>query len=164
MKNIFIAAVFFVIALPGCKKDNDPFTPYVRGKVDGVAFECNTNITANKAEQVPGGPADPTLRITGGWSSNSINLYILSESSSLAGGDYVFQADKQRAATIRISGDAYYAGYGSPFLPPALHGSGKITLVEISSNYVRGNFEFTSEPYMGVVKTITGGEFYIKRN
>jgi len=47
-----------------------------------------------------------------------------------------------------------------------VHGSGSITILEISKGYIKGTFEFITEPPIGgnVFKTVTDGEFYINRN
>ena len=163
--QLLIVSFALAISFTGCKKDNggNSFTSYVKGKMDGVAFECGSGITANTPEPITG-PADPTIRITGNWLNNSIKLMLISETASIAPGIYTFQADKNRSATIWIGSDAYYAGPSGPFLPPALKGSGSITLSEVSKNYVRGTFQFTSEPNVGITKTVTDGEFYINRN
>ena len=50
MKNIMklssIVIACFVLSLSACKKETDTSTSYLRGKVDGVAFECNSDIRA----------------------------------------------------------------------------------------------------------------------
>jgi len=150
----------------GCSKNNDPqIQSYLKGKLDGVAFECTSNITANTPEPISG-PPDPTIRITGNWLNNSIKLMLISESASIATTTYTLQADKNRSATLYIGSDGYYAGPSGPFLPPALHGSGSITITEVNKNAVRGTFSFTSEvsPATGLTKSITDGEFYVNRN
>ena len=166
-KNIYLIFFAFCITLcfSNCKKGNggNPFASYVKGKIDGLAFECSSGITANSPEPTSG-TADPTIRIIGNWQSNSIKLMLISESASIVPGIYTFQADKNRSATLYIGIDAYYAGPNGPFLPSALNGSGNITISEVSNKYVKGTFQFTSEPNMGIIKTVTDGEFYIKRN
>lgn len=152
--------------LHSCRKDSgSSANSYLRGKIDGVAFKCTSDITANTPEPISG-PADPTIRVTGNWLNNSVRLMILSESSSISSGTYSFDASKQRSGTLYIGSDAYYAGpTGGGFsgLPLTLTGSGSITIAEVSKNYVRGSFHFTSGPNMGVTKTITEGDFSIKR-
>ena len=151
-----------------CKKGSDDFTNYIKGKLDGVAFESNSNIKAFKPMPVPGqNGSDPTLIITGDWPMYSLKLNIYGEGSSISKGTYVFQADKNRSATLWYNGvDAYYAGNGSSFLPLQLHGSGRITILEISEKSIKGTFEFISEVNGAnmLSKTVTEGEFHIKRS
>jgi hypothetical protein len=169
MKSITrqITVLFLLLSFfSGCSKNNDPqIQSYFKGKLDGVAFECTSNITANTPEPISG-PPDPTIRITGNWLNNSIKLMLISESSSITTTTYTFQADKNRSATLYIGSEAYYAGPSGTFMPPALHGSGSITISEVSKNAVKGTFSFTSEisPATGLAKSITDGEFYVKRN
>jgi hypothetical protein len=169
MKSITrqITVLFLLLSFfSGCSKNNDTqIQSYLKGKVDGVVFECTSNITANTPEPISG-PPDPTIRITGNWLNNSIKLMLISESSSIATTTYTFQADKNRSATIYIGSEAYYAGPSGLFLPPNLHGSGSVIITEVNKKYVKGTFSFTSEmnPGTGLTKGITDGEFYIKRN
>jgi hypothetical protein len=169
MKSITrqITVLFLLLSFfSGCSKNNDhQIQSYFKGKLDGVAFECTSNITANTPEPISG-PADPTIRVTGNWLNNSIKLMLISESSSIATTTYTFQADKNRSATLYIGIEGYYAGPSGTFMPSALHGSGSITISEVSKNAVKGTFSFTSEisPATGLAKNITDGEFYVKRN
>lgn len=97
----------------------------------------------------------------------SIKLNIYGEGSSITTGTYVFQGGKNQSATIwQNNVDAYYAGNGGFFDPIPLHGSGRITILEISEKYIKGSFEFVTDVngYTGVSKTVTDGEFYIKRS
>jgi hypothetical protein len=164
-KTIFILTIAFFIM--SCKKNSDDFTSYIKGKLDGVAFECTTNISANKPNPIPGQGSDPTIIITGDWPMYSLKLNIYGEGSNITTGSYVFQADKNRSATLWYNGvDAYYAGNGSMFLPPQLHGSGRITIMEISEKFIKGTFEFISEVNGSTMlsKTVSEGGFYIKRS
>ena len=165
----FLAVTIGILFLfASCSKSKDFTTSYLRGKIDGVAFDCNANIRAYKPMPVPGqGGSDPTLIITGNWSLYSLKLNIYGEGSSITAGAYVFQADKNRSATLWYNNiDAYYAGNGSIFSPPQLYGSGRITILEINESYIRGTFEFTSglDPATMISKTVSEGEFYIKRS
>jgi hypothetical protein len=166
-KRYFFIAAASLFLLMGCSKDNgSSFNSYLRGKIDGVAFECTSGITANTPETISG-PADPTIRITGNWLNNSIRLMIISESSSLASGVYPFDANKNRSGTLYLGADAYYAGPtggGLTGLPLTLKGSGSITITEVSKQYVKGSFQFTSGPNNSVTKSVTEGDFYVKRN
>ncbi len=170
MKSIVkfsLAAIGILLLLANCSKPNDStpnsFTSYIKGKVDGVVFECTTNISATKP--FPTG-ADVYLEINGGWSTGSVYLIINNGtgSAAIAPGAYIFETSKYWRGTITVDGRSYGAGGG--YITTPLQGSGKITILEISSEYVKGSFEFTSKPddVSGVVKTVTNGEFYIKRS
>lgn len=168
MKKIIVYAIVLVTVITSaCKKDKVLFQSYLKGKMNGVAFECNANISANKPEPIPGQGSDPTIRIWGEWPMHSIKLFITGEGVSLRAGSYVFEGGKNRSATILENNvDAYYAGDSGFGDPIPLYGSGRITILEISKNYIKGSFEFVTTTYgiTGMPKTVTDGEFYIKRN
>jgi hypothetical protein len=169
--SIRLSTVFFLLLcfFSGCSKNKDSnIQSYLKGKLDGVAFECTSNIRAFKPMPVPGQGDDPTLIVTGDWPMYSLKLNIFGEGSSITTGDYVFRSDKNRSATLWHNGTvAYYAGHSSCLGCPAqLYGSGRITITEISEKILRGTFEFTTatDPVTMISKTVSEGEFYIKRN
>jgi Family of unknown function (DUF6252) len=169
MKSImkFSAMVACILLLfAGCSKPKDFSDSYLKGKLNGVSFECNANISANKPEPIPGTGSDPTIRIYGEWPTHSIKLLIIGEGSSITTGSYVFQADKTRTAKLIDNNVDYYAGNSCTLSPPQLLGRGRITILEISDKYIKGTFEFITEvdSSTGVSKTVTDGEFYIKRS
>lgn len=158
----FLTAVIFLV-VTRCKKNNTDSISYIRGNIDGVAFNCSKNIRANKPEPVPGsgGGADPNISITGEWPMFSIKLLIYGEGSSISTGDYVFREDKYRSATIvKNAVETFYAGPSGLFTPIHLYGSGRITILEINEIYVKGSFEFVTDG--GPV--ITNGEFNVIRS
>ena len=170
--RLSLLAASLLLFLINCSKPDDFTADYLRGKMDGVDFEC-TNIRAHKPMPIPGSGDDPTLLITGNWPSNSIKLNIHSEggagnSASINEGEYVFQADKNRSAEIWHSNvDVYYAGNGGGLgVPIYLVGSGRITIHQINKNYIKGSFEFTTSVNgtTGFSNTISNGEFYVKRS
>ena len=161
--------LFLLIFFASCKKDNTDlsnFTSYLKGKVDGVAFECSMLISANKPEPISGLGDDPTLRISGLWDNGAIKLFILTEGVNIIPKIYNFEADKRRSSTLNyIDGIDYYAGPACFFCTAHLVGSGQITILEITKNYVRGTFNFVTDKHHinGKIKTVTDGEFHIKR-
>ena len=164
LKNFVLLTLVLLFAF--CNKPNNFSASYLKGKIDGIAFECNANITANKPEPIPGFGSDPTLIITGSWPMYSIKILILNKSPKVSVGTYEIEIDKQRSATIVWNGvDNYYAGSGGLILPQ-LFGNGRFTILEISDKYVKGIFEFATDvnSATGNLKTVSDGEFYIKRN
>jgi hypothetical protein len=154
-----VAAIIIFLLFANCSKSKDSSTnsaSYLKGKIDGVAFECNSHIHATR----PQPPGDSHLVFSGDWSTGSIELINSNSSGSITPGEYIFVASEYRRGTIWINGFPY--GAGDDPSSGTLHGSGKITILEISSEYVKGNFEFTT--YANPVKTVTNGEFYIKRS
>jgi hypothetical protein len=169
LKFIFMTKLHFfnflmvIFLFSACKKDNESKN-YLRGKIDGQAFECNAGITANKPEPIPGSGDDPTLRITGNWPAYSLKLMLIGE-GTIQPGTYNFESNKQRSATLWYNNtDAYYAGNDGVFGTGQLRGSGSITITEISKNHVRGNFEFIAETLPQGTTTVTNGEFAIERD
>lgn len=172
MKYIFkflFGVIVILLMLANCSKPKDFTENYLKGKIDGVIFNC-VSVRAHKPMPVPGsgGGDDPTLIITGEWPGYSIKLNIYGEGSNITEYTYVFQADKNRSATIWYNGvDAYYAGNGGGFATPnSLIGTGSITIHKIDKKYIKGSFEFETGPNgpLGLSKTVTDGEFYIKRS
>ena len=168
--SLITICIFFI--LTGCSKDHDSVDNYFRGKVDGVAFECNTNIKVNKPQPVSAQVNDPMIRINGGWPGYIIELDLGENGSNISPGTYFFEAGKNHSATFGIGTypgiQTYFAGsyycFGCNYQLP-LSGNGRITILEISSQYVKGAFEFITEPTAGtnIIKTFTEGQFNIKR-
>ena len=170
MKSIIKFSVLgacILLLFAHCSKPRDYSSDYLSGNIDGVAFECS-NIKANKPRPIPnGGGDDPTIIITGEWPGYTIKLNIYGEGTSLTTGTYVFQADKNRTATIWHNNvDSYYAGNSGWFSPLQLHGSGRIIIHDINNNYIKGSFEFVTavNGWTGVSKSVTNGGFHIKRD
>jgi hypothetical protein len=164
MKKYFCLTWYATVMLiMSCQKDNETEN-YVRGQLDGQAFECNTGMSANKPEPIPGSGSDPTLRITGQWADFSLRLMLLGE-GTLQQGTYHFAGDKKRSATLVHNNiTTYYAGDPGPFNSGQLVGSGSITIIKISAHVVKGSFAVTVvENPSRNKKTITSGEFWLQR-
>jgi hypothetical protein len=155
--------IWFLLCLTGCKKDNSTSSiSYLKGKVDGVSFECNSNIWAT-----PEGAGDKVISFRGDWPSYSIRFYLDGQGSNITTGSYNFQTGKLYNAIIYQDNDGYSAGYFcGPFTACTFEGSGKIIFLEISKKNIRGTFEFVTSANgaTGSLKTVTDGEFYIKRS
>lgn len=161
MKLSSIVIACFTLSLSACKKETDTDTSYLRGKVDGVAFECNSNITATA-----GGAGNKTIFFLGDVSPWSFRFYLDGQGSDITAGTYIFQTGIIRNAVVYQNNDGYAAGYFcNVFSPCVFYGSGKITIQEISKKYIKGTFEYVTDvnPATGTFKTISNGEFYINR-
>lgn len=159
LSSIVIACI--VLSLSACKKETDTSTSYLKGKVDGVAFECNSNITATA-----GGAGDKTIFFRGDVSPWSFRFYLDGQGSDISAGTYNFQTGIVRNAVVYQNNDGFSAGYFcDPFAPCVFYGSGKITIQGISKKYIKGTFEFVTavNPATGTFKTVSNGEFYVKR-
>ncbi len=163
------AVLFLSFLLINCSKNKGSFESYLKGTLDGVAFECTSNIKAYKPEQLPGSGSDPKLTIIGNWGDKSIQLFITDYLKSVRTGQYVFNSSNVSyvaSAELSIGFDNFGAGNNcTNCVPNPIWGSGSISILEISEKYVKGTFGFVTEPDFatGIVKTITNGEFYIKR-
>lgn len=166
MKRLYFFIVILTICFQhsGCDKNNASEN-YLRGTMDGQAFECTSGISANEPEPIPGSGDDPTLRLTGSWSTYSLKLMLIGE-GTITNGTYVFESGKQRSATLLLTtGDSYYAGNDGIFGTGQLRGSGSITITDISKKHVKGNFQFVAvDLASGNSKTVTNGAFSIDRN
>lgn len=165
MKNIMklslVVITCFLISLGACKKETDTNSSYLKGKVDGVAFECNSDIRATT-----GGAGDKTIFFRGDWPSYSIRFFLDGQGSDITAGSYNFQTGIVRNAVLYENNHGYAAGYFCDlFSFCVFYGSGKITIQEISKKYIKGTFEFVTDVNgsTGTFKTVTNGEFNIKR-
>ena len=68
-----------------------------------------------------------------------------------------------RFTLFGIDNTNYYAGDGG--ISGGVIGSGKINILELSNDYVKGTFDFITGPdaITRVKKAVTNGEFYFKR-
>lgn len=157
-----------LMAFSGCKKDagTPAFQDYFRFKMNGAGIECNQHFQATHLPPTVG--PDNLITISGGWPGGAITLE-LNEGVVLTPGDYPFRADKWRTAKIITNTPpflySYSAGWGG-IGTPTLYGSGQITLTEISADFVKGTFFFTSakDPVSGEIKTVTDGSFFLERD
>jgi hypothetical protein len=161
--KLLLLIICFPLCFTGCKKDNSTnSSSYLKGKVDGGSFECNSNIWAT-----PKGAGDKIISFRGDWLNYSIRFYLDGQGSDITEGSYNFQTGKIYNAILYQNNDGYSAGYfcGS-FSGCTFEGSGKITFLEISKKNIRGTFEFVTpvSGATGILKTVTNGEFDIKRD
>jgi hypothetical protein len=123
-QRFIISVVICLLCFSGCKKENES-EDIMKGKIDGIAFEYKNNLSANTPEASGTGVADPTLRIKGyELGHGKIELYILSETTSIHTGVYPFTIDKQRSGVFTTGGIAYYAGPPGIFSPGGMLGLG----------------------------------------
>ncbi len=165
MKHLFKVlpvAICFLFCFTGCKKDSDSSSDYLKGKVDGVAFECSSNIWATV-----GRAGDKIIAFRGDWPGWSIRFYLDGQGSDITKGSYDFVTGVVRNAVVYQDNDGYSAGYFcASFSPCSYYGSGKVTIDKISKNHISGKFEFVTpvNGATGMSKTVTNGEFNIKRD
>ena len=155
--KISLWAILISISIAGCKKSNDqPFQSYIRMAINGTTVACNAGIKATS-------PQDESITISGSWATGSVRLEII-EGSQITPRDYLFETGKFREAKVWVSGEVYFALSSS--ISSIVIGSGKIKILEISNDYVKGSFEFITGifPLGGISQTVTNGEFYIKRS
>ena len=169
MKKVatFIAAIIFIAA---CKKDsNRSIQNYMRFKLDGVQVECDGRYGATY--KTTAGP-DANINFYGGWGDNALDFQIFTHATTdISPGQYVFGPGKAYQAVIWPNGTLttpgiHYSYVAGSIVPsPTIAGSGQITIIEINADYIKGSFDFITavNPGTGLFKTITNGEFLIKR-
>ena len=165
-KSFFVSVIISIgIIFPCCKKNNDSsFQSYIRMALNGTKVECNAHIQANPP--FLGDTTDSFLNISGNWPADAIELEINEPPAATTTGSYTFEPGKWRSATVWIGNNPGYPyGAGGGGLDSNLYGSGRITILEISKDYVMGSFEFTTaiDPATHISQSATDGEFYIKR-
>lgn len=159
---ITCSLLILVITNSSCKKDISS-SNYLRGKVDGVGFECATS----DISATTGSAGESTIFISGGWPSYTLRLLMDGQGTDITEGTYTFQTGKKLNAVIWQNNTPYSTGYFCGFFTPCtFSGSGRITILEINKKKIRGTFEFTTGIYAGtgLFKTVTDGDFFIRRN
>jgi Family of unknown function (DUF6252) len=162
---IVIGVVFTAVLVASCKKNNtQPFQSYLKFKLDNVQTECNSHISATYLPPTVG--ADNIISISGNWVGGAVALK-LNEGQVLTPGTYIFQTGTWRSGEIWTDGPAsrYYGAGGGGDFNSLVYGSGHIIITAISAEYVKGNFNFVTyiDGATNSFKTVTNGEFYIKR-
>ncbi|OSZ77563.1 hypothetical protein CAP36_14410 [Chitinophagaceae bacterium IBVUCB2] len=165
MKKIIIATLCSILFFSSCKKSNSPdptpvFQSYLKFKLDGVTTECTSLINATYFAGIP----DSVVTVTGAWANGSI-AFRASKKPLLTTGTYPFMSTKWDHGTIWTQTPAARYVAGADTHLSSYGGSGQIIITEQSSQYVKGTFEFITvqDPATGIFKTVTDGEFHIKR-
>jgi hypothetical protein len=164
-RTIILIVIFAVLSGVNCKKDNtQSFQSYLKFKLDNVQTECNAHITATYLPSTIS--PDVIITISGNWTDGAIALK-LNEGQVLTPGTYIFQNGTSRSGELWTTGPLarYYAAVGGGVFNPSINDSGQITITEISADYIKGSFDFVThvDGSTNTFKTITSGEFHIKR-
>ncbi len=159
MKTLLIVCLFSSL-LVSCKQDVEPFQPYFRMVIDGRLVTCDKEIRGSSPK------IGNTVTLYGRWAAGELTIELLysnkigEKTVKAIASDYRFDGPRfimYDAESIYCAGDeGVYGG---------VKGSGKINILEISDEYVKGTFEFVA-PGLNppIKKTVINGEFYIKRN
>jgi hypothetical protein len=69
-------------------------------------------------------------------------------------------------AVLIYNGPYYFTGMASPDFGGGQRGRGKVTITEVSQEYIKGTFEFTATDLFpgGSTVKVTQGEFHLKRD
>ncbi|GAA4746105.1 hypothetical protein [Flavisolibacter ginsenosidimutans] len=157
--STFLAVLLVCICLVvfvGCKKSAlPPVTEYLRLAVDGVVVNATQGLHARSSVY---------LTIGGTWAGGSTSIEI--HNFQNATGEWTVNPNYTTSPRMELfeNGTGYYAGDGGTFGPQL--GNGKVTISYIDDNYIKGTFEFVTAPEGATLikKTVTGGEFSIKRS
>ncbi len=167
-----LASVFFIIILSitACKKDSRASVQnYMRFKLDGVQLECDNGFFAvSKSTVTP----DADITFYAKWGDNELDFQIFTYATTdIKPGQYLFGPGKAYQAQLWPNGTlttpgihySYVAGANVP--STVIAGSGQITIIEINAGYIKGSFDFITgvNSTTGLFKTVTNGEFLIKR-
>lgn len=169
MKKI-ISLLTVIIFITACKKESKPpVQNYMRFQLDGVQVECDGKYGAGFRSTVQ---PDANISFHGGWGDNALDFQIFtSATTDITPGQYVFGPDKAYRATLFLHktgtppGNHDFYAAGSYVSAPSIPGSGQITIIEINADYIKGSFDFITgvNHLTGLFKTVTNGEFLIKR-
>ena len=167
-----LVSVFLIILFSNaaCKKDSKSSVQnYMRFKLDGVQVECDGKFGATY--KTTAGP-DANITFYGGWGDNALDFQIFTYATTdITPGQYVFGPGKAYWAelwpngTLTTPGNHYSYVAGAIVPLPVIAGSGQITIIEINADYIKGSFDFITavNSSTGLFKTVTNGEFLIKR-
>lgn len=159
-----------LLSIAACKKDGKPNVQnYMRFKLDGVQVECDGKYYATPKLTV--GP-DANITFSAGWGDNALDFQLFTQATTdIIPGQYVFAPGKSYWAQLWPNGTYYTPGphysyeAGSIASSSTIAGSGQITIIEINAEYIKGSFDFITgvNSINGLFKTVTNGEFLIKR-
>lgn len=152
---LVLLAVFSFLG--SCKKSSTPFKSYFRMTIDGTR-----NIDADLEIRANGTNISNALFLYGRWATGELSIELNPYDNTL--GEKIVNANLGSPRFILFDNQKqYYAGDNGIF--GTVTGSGKITILEISDEFVKGNFQFISGPdfFTNEIRTITNGEFHIKR-
>lgn len=149
-----IACIYFV----ACSKKNgnpgssETIKEYFRGKLNGIAFN---DTVLGKILTTPGNG----LQIIGYHSNGSISLW-LRPYTGVTGENLVNQGNQ---IFIANTGGQFYAG----FINGKMQGSGRINILEITNQFIRGSFECTAPADSNYAilpsQIVSDGEFKLKK-
>ena len=165
-----LVSVFLIIVSSSvaCKKDGKPSVQnYMRFKLDGMQVECDKHFYASYRSTV--GP-DANITFYAGWGDNALDFQLFTlGTTDITPGQYVFGPNKAYWAQLWPNGTTSGSGIsysaGSVAQSATIAGSGQITIIEINADYIKGSFDFITgtNSITGLFKTVTNGEFLIKR-
>jgi hypothetical protein len=173
MRLLLKLGLLFTIVLliiVSCKKDNKPsIENYMKFRLDGVQVECDRKFFAiHKSTAAP----DAEISFYAGWGDNLLSFQIFTYGSTdITAGQYVFGPGKAYWAQLWPNGTfpapgVYYSYEAGAQIPSAtIQGSGQVTIIEINADLIKGSFDFITgvNSTTGLFKTVTNGEFLIKR-
>ena len=133
----FLLYCFAFSFLVSCKKSpTQTFQSYFRMTIDGTrAVTANMEIKANNPRNTT------SLIIYGRWSTGELSITLSPYDNTL--GEKIVNANfgnSPRFSLFDLGQTQYYAGDNG--LSGGVTGSGKINILEISNEYVKGTFEF----------------------
>jgi hypothetical protein len=171
--NLLLPVVLLIVSCSGCSK-KEQFHSYMRGKVNGESFKefgVPRASRAGSATSLAGG--DSSLEITTLLNIGRFDLalVIYKEPGSIVTGVYEFRNNSMRSGSMEIFSSTtnllpgYYLSGNRRLDTLQLLGSGKIVISEISTDYVKGSFDFVTAPGSNGEPAlhVTDGEFHIKR-
>ncbi len=154
-KIIFFSMLTYTLVFIGCSKENEDFTPYLKGKMNGAPFNGTLYLSA-----YPNSGAG--IIMSGVYEYGSI-VMVIDPFNNKTGERVV---NENNSIIIWYSGGDYYAGSANPGSPS--QGCGKINISMVTGQYIQGTFECVAPigplSGSGTSLTITEGEFKLKRS
>jgi hypothetical protein len=153
-----VILVCIAVSLTHCKKPDvtSSFTSYFRGKIDGVSFECNSGINIVSSGLVPA-----VLEIKGSSAQGDLVIKIIAHGQQVEVGTYNIEQDRDLMSCQVTINNYTYGAYCGFFGDPGPHGKGRVNILDISPDMVKGTFDFTTQ---SIPKEVSDGAFNIKRH
>lgn len=167
MKQLVYLLLLFLVAA-GCKKETNKEQRWLRLTIDGVPTECSRSIQASGNAIRYNNLPTQLLAVSGGWNQGATRGDVELELFGYKNTTGEWTLDAPSRATLWLETKTSTGALVSE----TYHASGneaKMAITQVDDNYIKGSFSFVAYTNQGpglplLKKTVTGGEFHIRRN
>ena len=160
MKKLLLLLFSAFSLIVSCKKKTpEPFKGYLRMNINGAMLDYSKNANATRPN-----PASNYIKISGFCTDGNFGSFGIEFPNAVLGETKITDNFYSLRFTLYgIDNTNYYAGDGG--ISGGVIGSGKISMLELSNEYVKGTFDFITGPdgVTNAQKAVSNGEFHLKR-